>query len=209
MARCARRHRGYVRTGPSILGRAFTQEPAAYLEGAFEATGDVRMSLDSIGIPYSEFAIELSAPSRGAVVWSIIRELGRDGVRARISRDNDFAQSLAEGVRTHPRLELITEPVLSICCFRYAADGIADPNAFNTALLRRLVRETPYLPSSTIVNRNLRHPSLLHQRPHAKRARRRTRRRGRRHWRRDTRRRGRLISVGRALRADPIALGRV
>ena len=66
----------------SILGRAFTQEPAAYLEGAFDATGDVRMSLDSIGIPYSEFAVELSAPSRGAVVWSIIRELGRDGVRA-------------------------------------------------------------------------------------------------------------------------------
>jgi len=136
----------------SILGRAFTQEPAAYLEGAFDATGDVRVSLDSIGIPYSEFAVELSAPSRGAVVWSIIRELGRDGVRARIRRDNDFARRLAENVRRQPRLELVTEPVLSICCFRYAADGIADLDTFNAALLRRLVRETPYLPSSTIVN---------------------------------------------------------
>jgi aromatic-L-amino-acid/L-tryptophan decarboxylase len=136
----------------SILGRAFTQEPAVYLEGAFDATGDVRMSLDSIGIPYSEFAVELSAPSRGAVVWSIIRELGLEGVRARIRRDNDFARRLAEHVRRHPRLELVAEPVLSICCFRYTADGIADLNAFNTALLRRLVRETPYLPSSTIVN---------------------------------------------------------
>jgi aromatic-L-amino-acid decarboxylase len=55
-------------------------------------------------------------------------------------------------VRRHPRLELVTEPVLSICCFRYVADGIADLDTFNTALLRRLVRETPYLPSSTIVN---------------------------------------------------------
>lgn len=136
----------------TILGRAFTQEPAAYLEGAFDATGDVRMSLDSIGIPYSEFAVELSAPSRGAVVWSIIRELGREGVRARIRRDNDFARRVADDVRRHPRLELITEPVLSICCFRYAAQGIADLNAFNSALLRRLVRETPYLPSSTIVD---------------------------------------------------------
>ncbi len=136
----------------SILGRAFTQEPAAYLEGAFDPTGDVRMSLDSIGIPYSEFGVELSAPSRGAVVWSIIRELGRDGVRARIRRDNDFARRTAEDVRRHQRLELVAEPVLSICCFRYVADGIADLDAFNTALLRRLVRETPYLPSSTIVN---------------------------------------------------------
>jgi aromatic-L-amino-acid/L-tryptophan decarboxylase len=135
----------------SILHRAFTQEPAAYLEGAFDAAGDVHMSLDSMGIPYSEFAVELGAPSRGAVVWSVIRELGREGVRARIRRDNDLARRLAEHVQRHPRLELITEPVLSICCFRYTANAIADLNAFNTALLRRLVRETPYLPSSTIV----------------------------------------------------------
>jgi aromatic-L-amino-acid decarboxylase len=136
----------------SILHRAFTQEPAAYLEGAFEGDGDVRVSLDSIGIPYSDFAVELSAPSRGVVVWSIIRELGREGVRARIRRDNDFARRLAELVRQHPRLELITEPVLSTCCFRYTASGINDPNAFNSALLRRLVRETSYAPSSTIVD---------------------------------------------------------
>jgi aromatic-L-amino-acid/L-tryptophan decarboxylase len=99
-----------------------------------------------------EFAVELSAPSRGAVVWSIIRELGREGVRARIRRDNDFARRLAEHVQGHPRLELITEPVLSICCFRYTAPDIEDLNTFNTTLLRRLVRETPYLPSSTIVD---------------------------------------------------------
>jgi aromatic-L-amino-acid decarboxylase len=136
----------------SILHRAFTQEPAPYLEGVFEAADEVHSSLDSIGVPYAEFAVELSAPSRGAVVWSIIRELGREGVRARIRRDNDFARRLADLVRQHPRLELITEPVLSICCFRYTTAGINDLNAFNEALLRRLVRETPYLPSSTIVD---------------------------------------------------------
>lgn len=136
----------------SILHRAFTQEPAAYLEGVFDAADEVHTSLDSIGIPYAEFGVELSAPSRGAVVWSIIRELGREGVQARIRRDNDFARRLAELVQRHPRLELITEPVLSICCFRYTASVIDDLNAFNTTLLRRLVRETPYLPSSTIVD---------------------------------------------------------
>lgn len=43
-------------------------------------------------------------------------------------------------------------PVLSICCFRYTAAGIDDLDAFNKALLRRLVRETPYLPNSTLVD---------------------------------------------------------
>jgi glutamate/tyrosine decarboxylase-like PLP-dependent enzyme len=56
-------------------------------------------------------------------------------------------------VRPGPRrLEFVTEPVLSICCFRYTAREITDLNAFNAALLRRLVRETPYLPSSTVVD---------------------------------------------------------
>ena len=86
------------------------------------------------------------------IVWSILRELGREGVRARIRRDNDFARRLAERARSHPQLELVTEPVLSICCFRYTAPGIEDLNAFNTALLRRLLRETQHLPSSTVVD---------------------------------------------------------
>ena len=136
----------------SILHRAFTQEPAAYLDGAFDPEGEVAMSLDSMGVPYSEFAVELSAPARGAVVWSIIRELGREGVRARIRRDNDLTRRLAELVRGHQRLELVTEPVLSICCFRYVTSATPDLNDFNAALLRRLLRETPYLPSSTVVD---------------------------------------------------------
>ncbi len=135
----------------SILHRAFTQEPAPYLEAVFGDSGEVQTSLDSLGIPYADFAVELSAPSRGVVVWSVIRELGREGVQARIRRDNDYAHRVAELVRQHARLELITEPVLSICCFRYATSGIDDLNAFNAALLRRLVRETPYAPSSTLV----------------------------------------------------------
>ena len=123
-----------------------------YLEAVFGDSGDVQTSLDSLGIPYADFAVELSAPSRGVVVWSVIRELGREGVQARIRRDNDYARRVAELVRQHARLELITEPVLSICCFRYATAGIDDLNAFNAALLRRLVRETPYAPSSTLVD---------------------------------------------------------
>ncbi len=134
-----------------ILHRAFTQEPAAYLESVQSDHDVIATSLDDMGIHYSEFGIELSAPARGVVVWSILRELGRDGVAARIRSDDDFARTVADQVRAQPNLELLTEPVLSILCFRYAADGIDDLDVFNDALLRRLQRETPYLPSSTRV----------------------------------------------------------
>ena len=142
----------YVRDA-ALLYRAFTQEPAAYLETVQSSEpDDVQYSLDSMGVHYSEFGVELSSPSRGVVVWSILRELGREGVAARIRDDNGFARQLADHVRREPHLELLTEPTLSIVCFRYVGDGIDDLDEFNDALLKRLQRETAYLPSSTRVN---------------------------------------------------------
>jgi len=132
-----------------ILHRAFTQEPADYLEGSF-AEDDVRTSLDSIGIPYGDFGVELSAPSRGVVVWSLIREQGVEGIRARIRRDNDFAGYVARRATEDPRLESLTEPELSIACIRHTGPA-ADLDAHNRSLLRRLVRETRFLPSATSV----------------------------------------------------------
>jgi aromatic-L-amino-acid decarboxylase len=135
----------------SILHRAFTQESAPYLEGSFVSGEEPVVSVDAMGVPYADFAVELSSPSRGAVVWSILRELGREGMRARIRRDNDFARHVAARVADSDRLEVLAEPVLSICCFRYVAPDVDDLDALNAALVRRLVRETPYLPSSTVV----------------------------------------------------------
>ena len=136
----------------SILHRAFTQEPADYLEGSFSDPDDAQSSLDSMGVPYADFGVELSSPARGVVVWSILRELGRSGVTRRVRRDNDLARQLADRVRSNDRLELLSEPVLSICCFRYRRDGVSDLDALNEQLHRRLLRETRYLPSATVVN---------------------------------------------------------
>ena len=63
----------------SILYRAFTQEPADYLEGAF-SDDDVQVSLDSMGIPYFDFGVELSSPVRGVAVWG---DAARAGGRRR------------------------------------------------------------------------------------------------------------------------------
>jgi aromatic-L-amino-acid decarboxylase len=148
----------YVRDR-ELLKRAFTQEPAHYLEGAVAqddtAVGSVEHSMDDFGVPYYDFGVELSAPSRGVVVWALIREIGVEGMTARIRRHNDMATQLAGIAREHPRLELLQQPTLSICCFRYVAPGITDLDGLNRRLHRRLVRENRNLPSTTQVNGKL------------------------------------------------------
>ena len=108
-------------------------------------------SLDEFGIPYFDYGVELSSPSRGVVVWALIREIGVDGMRERIRRHNDMARELAEISRRHEKLELLLEPTLSICCFRYVAPGIANLDRLNQRLHRRLIRENEFMPSTTRV----------------------------------------------------------
>lgn len=138
-----------------LLLRAFTQEPADYLEGSIESeSADVRVvehSMDDFGIPYYDYGVELSAPCRGVVVWALIREIGVEGMRERIRRHNDMADRIAQVARQHPNLELLLEPTLSICCFRYVADGVRDLDQLNRRLHRRLTRENTNMPSTTLV----------------------------------------------------------
>ena len=68
-----------------VLERAFTQEPAEYLEGSIDqsGSGDARIehTLDDFGIPYFNYGVELSAPCRCIAVWALIREIGVVGMR--------------------------------------------------------------------------------------------------------------------------------
>jgi len=111
--------------------------------------------LDNFGIPYYNYGVELSAPCRGIVVWALIREIGVEGMRERIVRHNDMARELAEFCKQHPRLELLLEPTLSVCCFRYVSPQIEDLDRLNQNIHRRLVRENEHLPSTTRTNGQL------------------------------------------------------
>jgi aromatic-L-amino-acid decarboxylase len=142
-----------------MLYRTFTQEPADYLEGTVQqepdATPEFAHSLDDFGVPYFDYGVELSAPCRGVVVWALIREIGVEGMSLRIKRHNDMATYIAKAAKEHPHLELMLKPTLSICCFRFVAPGIADLDAFNRRLHRRLIRENENMPSTTQVNGKL------------------------------------------------------
>jgi glutamate/tyrosine decarboxylase-like PLP-dependent enzyme len=137
-----------------ILERAFTQEAADYLEGAC-SEGPVRHSLDNLGVPYADCGLELSAPSRGAIVWALIREIGSQGLAHRVIRHNAMAKRVAERARQDPRLELLLEPTLSICCFRYYHAQCADLNELNRQIHRQLVHAGVNMPSTTIIDGKL------------------------------------------------------
>lgn len=139
---------------PELLRRAFTQEPAAYLEGSL-AEQTFTHSLDSLGKPYADWGVELSAPSRGAVVWALLREIGREGLRDRIRRHNGMARRLAARVTEDSQLELLREPTLSICCFRYVAPGVRDLDALNRDIHRQLIHGSRNMPSTTRINGKL------------------------------------------------------
>jgi len=130
-----------------ILNRAFTQEHADYLEGSC-SFDDVQHSMESLGIPYADFGVELSAPARGAVVWALLREIGVQGLRERVCRHNAMARRVAERARAHPRLQLMQEPTLSICCFRYVSDAPVDLDALNQRIHRELLRNGRNMPST-------------------------------------------------------------
>ncbi len=145
----------YVRDG-DVLTRAFAEGDAAYLEGTFEDDETVPASqFDMMGGAWADQGVELSAPPRGVLVWAILRELGRDGVAARVERHVAFARMVADRAAAHPRLELLLEPQLSIACFRYRPAGGAGEAALddlNRTILSELRSSTPYVPSSTVVD---------------------------------------------------------
>lgn len=135
-----------------LLNRSFTQTPAAYL--AMPGQGAVASPFEDFGVHYDDLGVELSAPPRGVLVWAVLREIGRDGLQERIRRHLGYARRLTELARSHPRLEALIEPELSVACLRYRPArpvGDAELDVLNEELLRRLWRSTGYLPSSTVV----------------------------------------------------------
>ena len=135
----------------ALLSRAFAQGESDYLEGSV-TDEKAEHSMDHFGVPYFDLGVELSAPARGAVVWALIREIGAQGLRDRICRHNAMARWLADQAIEHPNLELLLEPTLSICCFRYRAEGIDDLNEFNRQVYRAVVRKGLCIPSTAMVD---------------------------------------------------------
>jgi len=142
-----------------LLGRAFTLEPAEYLEGSARQLKSIGSQFDDFGHAFHHFTVEQSAQSRGVTVWAALKEMGAEGMRARVRAHNSFARHLAARVQASSVLELLAPVTLSICCFRYVPlewrrrdDMMPLLNDLNREVLKRLHHENRYIPSSTELN---------------------------------------------------------
>ncbi len=137
----------------ALLGRALTLEPAEYLEGT-SSVGEVTSTFDQLGEIFHDYNLEQSAPSRGVSVWAILKEIGAQGMSERVVRHNDFARRVQRLAEEDERLEVLSPATLSICCFRYLAEGKNDEalNKLNMEIARRLRAEGRLVPSTTEIN---------------------------------------------------------
>jgi len=76
-------------------------------------------------------------------------------MQERICRHNDMARLVADLAEQHPHLEVVQQPTLSICCFRYVDPRIEDLNEFNRQIHQQLLQNARNIPSTTIINSKL------------------------------------------------------
>ena len=142
---------------PGMLARAFEVETGAYDRERHTPVGvnDTGSPFDELGLGNPDFGVDFSAPARGLAVWAILKEIGSTGVRERIVRHNDCARRVAERAHASDVLEVLAEPVLSICCFRYKPVGWTDEarlDALNEAIVHGIRERGRTVTSSTEVD---------------------------------------------------------
>lgn len=69
-------------------------------------------------INYSEWSVPLGRRFRALKLWFLIRSYGLEGLRTRLRNHVQWAEELCEQLRADPRLEIVTDPILSLFSFR-------------------------------------------------------------------------------------------
>ena len=91
------------------------------------------------GLPwFSEYGFQQTRGFRALKVWMTIAANGREGLVSTICRHNDLARFLATIVAADSTLELLTEPTLSIVCFRVRPTSGEDGDTLNKTIMERL-----------------------------------------------------------------------
>lgn len=135
-----------------LLGRSFTIETGGYdRERETKVEGDPPSPWESIGSGTPDWGLDFSTPARGIAVWAILKEIGAEGVRERVVRHNDCARLVARRAAAEPELDLMSEPELSIACFRYSDPDMTDSELddLNQRILAELRRRGESIPSGT------------------------------------------------------------
>jgi aromatic-L-amino-acid/L-tryptophan decarboxylase len=110
-----------------------------------------------LGLPwFSEYGFQQTRGFRALKVWMALKFHGVDGYTAAIERDLSLADQLAKRVRESGDLQLVTEPSLSIVCFRFAPAPLRGDeeqlNQLNKRLLEAVQLGGNAFLSSTTIN---------------------------------------------------------
>jgi glutamate/tyrosine decarboxylase-like PLP-dependent enzyme len=99
--------------------------------------------------------LQLSRNFSALRAWVSLLAHGTAAYARRIEHDVELTQWLAARVEETPELELVGRPSLSICCFRYRPDGVADEpylNRLNTHVMTELQIDGSVFPSNASVH---------------------------------------------------------
>jgi aromatic-L-amino-acid decarboxylase len=97
---------------------------------------------------------DLSREFRALKIWMTLRAYGAEGIGRVVDQCCDVAQHLAARIRAEPSLELLAPVPLNIVCFR-VAEGAADLNALNNALVADIQEAGIAAPSTTTIDGKL------------------------------------------------------
>jgi glutamate/tyrosine decarboxylase-like PLP-dependent enzyme len=108
---------------PNGVGFALLRDAELHRE---TFAGSAAYLTSGAGANLHELGIEASRSWRGACVWAMLKQLGREGAVELVSRCCELAQELARGVETSARLELTAPAPSNTVCFRYRPAGAGD-----------------------------------------------------------------------------------
>ena len=135
---------------PAHLADAFAVD-ASYIVTDNEHTG--------WGLDLYELSPQFSRPFAALKIWISLLAHGWDAYERRILQDVTLSRYLHELVVEHPELEPMTDPGLSITCFRFVPDGLTertDADEYLDMLNERLMFDIQLggkvFPSNAIVN---------------------------------------------------------
>jgi glutamate/tyrosine decarboxylase-like PLP-dependent enzyme len=109
----------------SEIGREAHTQHAGYLDALTE----------SDEFNPSDYAIQLTRRTRGLPLWFSLAAHGTKAYSDAVAKTMETARMAAEAVKTHPNLELLREPTLSIVAFTRKGWSMADYKAWSDKLL--------------------------------------------------------------------------